>query len=429
MAQHHKLVCGSLFVFFAATHVGCAGSGLKNIFTRNETDGYHSLDELETEDQSVAAAEESEEDAEKPSIATRLASWRPFGKSEPTEEETYATSDASASDAGSEDAGTSSRFLGRTFAKRDSVESDPFLSDEQTPADRAESAALKAKSSKKIAKTDGNAIEADDELAIAAGPKPKSGKGTRADTRKGKDQKDQAESTDGDTNAVALGASRKADATDSSNEDDDNALAKRFEQHFLLNSVGTVAKTESDAVATGKDLRQKTATKAEAKNREVSDIADRQISEFDYLLTADPDRDGNKSGFRRNADVSPLKNSKRNTATAEKPGNSLSAFDQLLGTKGSVAVHDESKATHTATRSSKKKASALDINVADAEALFGAAAARQNAQTQPQASDNPEGFETEASRQLKPGSLSNRTPGDVANAFARSLAGNSRNGK
>ncbi|MBC7966724.1 MAG: hypothetical protein H7Z17_12470, partial [Fuerstia sp.] len=58
-----------------------------------------------------------------------------------------------------------------------------------------------------------------------------------------------------------------------------------------------------------------------------------------------------------------------------------------------------------------------------------AAAARQNAQTQPQASDNPEGFETEASRQLKPGSLSNRTPGDVANAFARSLAGNSRNGK
>lgn len=450
MAQHHKLVCGSLFVFFAATHVGCAGSGLKNIFTRNETDGYHSLDELQTEEQPVAATEESEEDAEKPSIATRLASWRPFGKSDPTEEETYAASDAAASDADSEDAGTSSRFLGRGIPKRDSVEPDPFLIDEQKPADRAESAALNTKSDKKIAKTDDKSKAADDEFVIAADPQPKSEKSTSAGIRKSKDQKDQTESTDSDTDAVALEASRKAVATESNNEDDDNALAKRFEQHFLLNSVGAVAKIENDAVATGKDLRQKAATKAEAKQREVSDIADRQISEFDYLLTADPDLEGEKSRFRRNADVSPLKNSKLNTAMVEKSGDSLSAFDQLLGTEGSVAGQAESEATHTATRSPKKKASALDINVADAEALFGAAAARKTTQLQhpafahrtessdrpadsrnawSQASENPDGFETEAPRHVKPGSLSNRTHGDVANAFARSLAGNSRNSK
>ena len=62
MYQKHKLICTGLSVFFAATHAGCAGSGLKNMFTRNETDGYHSLDELSVEERAVAEAEKSEDE-------------------------------------------------------------------------------------------------------------------------------------------------------------------------------------------------------------------------------------------------------------------------------------------------------------------------------------------------------------------------------
>jgi hypothetical protein len=106
--------------------------------------------------------------------------------------------------------------------------------------------------------------------------------------------------------------------------------------------------------------------------------------------------------------------------------------------------------THAAARTPKKKASPLDINVADAEALFGAAAARQNNQLQhpetadraksrnrpadrdslwSKASQTVEEFEKESSSEANPEFASNQTRGDVANAFARSQTGNSRNGK
>lgn len=436
MAQHQKLVCGSLFVFFAATHAGCAGSGLKNLFTRNETDGYHSLDELETEEQSIVETEASGDEPEKPSVATRLVSWRPFSKSEPAENETLAASDAAA-DADSEDAETSSRFLGRAFKKREAVEPDPFLNPEHELAERSRTPAFKAAPDAEIAKIDDKLTTAEDEFAIENSPKAKPGKGAIAGIRKGSDQSE-SENTD----AVALGASHKSAATGTSEED--NALAKRFEQHFLLNSVGTVAKTETDAAAAEKDLRQNAVTKAESKKREVSEIADRQIDQFDFLLAADPASNGKNSEFGRNAVANPLKASKRSDSAVEKSETSDTAFDQLMGLEGGVDV------THSAAQSPKRKTAALDINVAEAESLFGAAAARQKTRLkQPeiaprteasdrriagssvwgQSQETPEEFQGGDSPQVTPGSESERNSGDVASAFARHLSGNSGHGK
>jgi len=395
MSQHHKLVYGSLFVFFAATHAGCAGSGLKNMFTRNETDGYHSLDELETDKQSVAETEASGDEVRKPSMANRLASWRPFSKSEPTGDDPSVASDADTSDGDSEDAGSSPRFLSRAFMKQESVEPDPFLSEKPGLADGAKSHSLDAVSHKKIATIDDESKKVENEYAFEGGPKPKSAKDAITGSRKGQHR---SESTDVETHAVALGASRKSDSTASDSDDEDRALSKRFEQHFLLNSIGIVEKTESEVAEFGNDMRQKVSTRADS--------------------------------------------------TSEKSGNALAAFDQLMGTDGSVTSHDETEVKNTVGRRPKKKAEALDVNVADAEALFGAAAARQNARL-PQsgtsnrtdssdrhadrssvwslAAENSEQFEGEDSRQGKTGSQPDGNGGDIASAFARHLSGNSGN--
>ena len=434
MNQHHKLICGGLSVFFAATHVGCAGSGLKNMFTRNETDGYHSLDELAVEERAVAEAEESEVEDGAPSMVTRLASWRPFSKAESEEADDYAADETPASKGDLEEAGTSPRFLGRAFSKRDAVEPDPFLGTEPKRPDRAESPVFKALADQEVAKSDHKPVEADDEFSTEPDPKSEGNK-------------------DGDADAVALGASRVSRSAGSNSEDEDNALAKRFEEHFLLNSVGTVAKTEVNATAAGTDLQQKAATAAkmaESKKRDRSSIADRQVAEFESLLAADPDCNGKKSGFRRNSEATPLKTSKRNYLTSEKSGNSLYAFDQLIGADGSAASRETSGVTHKATRSPGKNAGAMNIDVADAEALFGAAAARQNARTQQaegaprsQSSghnlarsgtssptlDNTDRFEWNESTYAQPGSESDRTGDDVSSAFERHVRGDSGAGK
>jgi hypothetical protein len=58
--------------------------------------------------------------------------------------------------------------------------------------------------------------------------------------------------------------------------------------------------------------------------------------------------------------------------------NALAAFDSLVGNETSNSRHPVIEAAHTITQETQDKSAALDINVADAEALFGAAEARQN---------------------------------------------------
>jgi hypothetical protein len=91
------------------------------------------------------------------------------------------------------------------------------------------------------------------------------------------------------TKVAATKSPTKSDTTDA---EDSDALAKRFEQHFLLNSAGTVAKTDAEesAEGTAKTLQKKAATiaaSADSKQRDVSSLAEKQIDAFDHLLGSD----------------------------------------------------------------------------------------------------------------------------------------------
>lgn len=368
MSHYRNFANGGFVFLLAATHVGCAGSGLKNIFTRNETDGYHSIDELEAEERKLAEAEESGSEEQSRSIAARMTSWRPFSKPDANQEEEYAAYASDPSDADSEETEKSANPFSRAFAKRDTVGSDPFLEAEATSTKRedAESgiaarnpqtAKLADKSASATKK--GKSVTAEDELVVTPESKAKSGK---------------------DAKVAAIKATEKSDS-DSTDAEDDDALAKRFEQHFLLNSAGTIARTEAadNAAGTAEKLKKKASTivaSTESKQRDISSLAEKQIDAFDYLLGTET-RDKSPASKRR-TDAEPLQAARRRDVAYESTTNSLAAFDSLVGAEIDNAKRAVIEAGHTVAQEVKRQSAAVDINVADAESLFGAAAARQN---------------------------------------------------
>lgn len=110
MFPQHKLFSVGLFVLFTSTHLGCAGQDVRNLFSRNDTAGYKTLEELEAQEHALAKAEGRSEEDKKPSVTARLASWSPFGKSESTDEKSDAVSKASDSRQ-AEESSRSQRFL------------------------------------------------------------------------------------------------------------------------------------------------------------------------------------------------------------------------------------------------------------------------------------------------------------------------------
>ncbi len=370
MSQYRNLASGGFVLFLAATHVGCAGSGLKNIFTRNETDGYHSIDELEAEERKLADAEESGDEEESPSIAARITSWRPFSKPDATEEEEYAADGSGPADKDSEVRAKSSNPLSRAFAKRDSVGSDPFLETDSDSSKRPTPETFNAAPDLEIAKLDEQPAAAkkknksaavEHEFVVKPEPKAKSAK---------------------DAKVAAIKPKTKSDSVGTDSEDDD-ALATRFEQHFLLNSAGTVAKAEAaDSVAGSAEKLQKKAStivaNADSKQRDISSIAEKQIDAFDYLLGAESSNSERISASKSKPGAEPLKAARRRDVVDETTTNSLAAFDSLVAAESNNSRHPVIEAAHTVTQAAKHKSAAVDINVADAESLFGAAAARQN---------------------------------------------------
>ena len=372
MSQHRNLVSGGFVLFLAATHVGCAGSGLKNIFTRNETDGYHSIDELEAEERKLAEAEESEEAETSPSITARMASWRPFSKPDATEEETYSAYDDVASDVDSNEQTKSQNLISRAFSGRDTVDPDPFLETESAATKRPTPPTFKASPNRELAKLDekSNAVKKKDTPAAAENefvltPEPKS-----------KSKTDKAAKT------AALVASNDSDSSDTDAENDD-ALARRFEQHFLLNSAGAVAKTDAAERAAGSaDKLQKKATdivaSADSKQRDVTSIAEKQIDAFDFLLGADASNKAATLKSKAKSAAEPLNAARLQKNVKEVSTDSLAAFDSLIENETDDSRHPVIEAAHTVTQEVQRNSAAVDINVADAEALFGAAAARQS---------------------------------------------------
>ncbi|MCA9010990.1 MAG: hypothetical protein KDB01_14665 [Planctomycetaceae bacterium] len=430
MSQHQKRIYGGLCIFLAATHVGCAGSGLKNMFTRNGIDGYHSLDELE--------AAESESEEQKPSVATRLASWRPFGAAESDNAETYAdadprtgTAEADSANSESTDSGRSRRFPALAFSKRDNVTPDPFLGAEPDHSDRADTPASPAAAEQKMAKADSKRSPASNELGTERDIASRSGTATdkiAAQVPPGK-KSDAAD-------AVALHDVRKSDAEDSTTSAEDSSLSKRFEQHFLLNSVGTVANSDAGKVAT---------TKLESKKRNVAEIADRQIDEFHHLLASDPTPNAEHSGGDRKVKTAAPAAAKLHNAAPEDSADSLFAFDQLIGHEGDESTHKATQVAHTTVQVTKDVSSSRDVDVADAEALFGAAAARQNSRakqaaeaTRPgavagsatrsnawsQAAENADGFQWNDSPSVTTALALDENSEDATDAFTRHIRSN-----
>lgn len=361
MTQHHRIVCGGLFFFFTVAHAGCAGSGLKNLFTRNETDGYHSLDELNAEKQAIVKTEKSDGESKPASVAARLTSWRPFSKVERGEEDTD-TADGHKDAKDYSESGKSTGLLSRAFAKGDAVDPDPFLELDSASMKRAEKPAFKTGSDPALAKIDNDTEEAasklkntDDEFTVTPDRKNKSTQYPHA---------------------LASADSGKTDSLVSENEDD--ALAKRFEQHFLLN---TDAKADSKLTTTTKNRQDNTAgvpANANSKRRDLSSIAERQIDSFDSHMKSS-DSISDYAGFKRTAEAESLGASHRRDSTLGAAGHSLTAFDSLMGTEGNVATRNVMDAADKITHTPEVKTAAMDIDVADATSLFGAAIARQNA--------------------------------------------------
>jgi len=369
MSQYRNLASGGFVLFLAASQVGCAGGGLKNIFTRNETDGYHSIDELEAEERKLADAEESAEE-ESPSIAARMASWRPFSKPDATEteEEEYSAYDSGPTDADSEEKTKPSNAFSRAFAKRDSVDPDPFLETESASTKRTTEPVLNAAPNRELARLDEKTAEAkkkdkaaavENEFAMTTEPKAKSDK---------------------DAKVAATKAKAKSESSDA---EDSDALARRFEQHFLLNSAGTVAKADAeDRVAGSAETLQKKAVtiaaSADSKQRDVSSLAEKQIDSFDYLLANDSSNGKKLSSSNGKSAAEPSKAARLRNVVDETAANSLAAFDSLVGIEANNLRNSVIEAAHTVTQETQDKSAAVDIHVADPDALFGAAAARQN---------------------------------------------------
>lgn len=373
MSQYRNLASRGFVLFLAATHVGCAGSGLKNIFTRNETDGYHSINELEAEERKLAEAEESDDKEVSPSIAARMTSWRPFSKPDATKEEEYAAYDSDPSDTDSEERAKSSNPLSRAFAKRDSVDPDPFLETESvntkqpTPAtlNSAQHREISQLEEKSAARNKDKSAAVENEFAMT--PEP-----TAASAKEAK--------------VAAIKAKAKSDSIGTDSKDSE-ALVKRFEQHFLLNSAGTVAKAEAADLAAGSSdkLQKKAATivaSADSKQRNISGIAEKQIDAFDYLLGSDSLNSEKKSASKSKPAAESLRTGRRRDVVDETTENSLAAFDNLVGGETNNSRHPLIEAAHAVTQKIQRKSAAVDINVADAETLFGAAAARQNSREQ-----------------------------------------------
>ena len=188
--------------------------------------------------------------------------------------------------------------------------------------------------------------------------------------------------SDKEAKVAAIKPKAKPDSTTTDAEDSD-ALAKRFEQHFLLNSAGTVARAEAaDSFAEGAEaLQEKAATivaNTDSKKRDVSSIAQKQIDAFDYLLGSDSGNSERADSSKRKSVVEPSMAKRRRDVVDETTANSLAAFDSLVGAETNNFKHPVIEAAHTVTQQTQHKSAAVDINVADAEALFGAAAELQN---------------------------------------------------
>ena len=244
MTQSAKLINGGLALVLISSS-GCAGNGLRNMFSRNETAGYKTLEELEEE---RLAAEKNSEDESGP----RFASWLPFGKKTAEETEAFAAAD----DAVDESEETKkSGWWRNPFRRQETIEADPFLENE-LPTE-----------------------------VVVAGKKDAKAKAEEvASTATTKATKDVA--------VVKDEAVRTVSATAAEAGEEDDLLVEKFEKHFQQTSESTVKAAEegSDSFVAGIEGAAAGAAaskkKAVSSAGTVSSAADKKLAEFEELMAA-----------------------------------------------------------------------------------------------------------------------------------------------
>ena len=245
MTQSAKLINSGLALVLISSS-GCAGNGLRNMFSRNETAGYKTLEELEEE---RIAAEKNSADESGP----RFASWLPFGKKNAEETESIAAAD-DAVDKSEET--KKSGWWRNPFRRQETIEADPFLENElPTEVIVAGKKDAKAKA---------------EEVASAAKSK------AAGDVAAAKNKAASTVKTVSATTEPEIG-------------EDDELLVEKFEKHFqqTSESTGKAAEEGSDSFVAGiEGAAAASKKKAAASAGTVSSAADKKLAEFEKLMAA-----------------------------------------------------------------------------------------------------------------------------------------------
>ena len=350
MTQSGKLINGGLALILISSS-GCAGNGLRNMFSRNETAGYKTLEELEEE----RIAKENSDDESGP----RFASWLPFGKK--TAEETEAIADAGDAVNESEE-GKKSGWWKNPFRRQETIEADPFLENELPT-----------------------------EVVVASKNDAKAKAEEAASAVKAKTTKDIA--------VVKETAVKKVSATTEAVEAEDDLPVEKFEKHFQQATETAVSAADegSDVIVAG--VEGAAAGAAASKKKAVSSAenanaaTDKKLAEFEELLAA---KKAAASKVRKEAKLdeefeaaedaadefaeSVAETSKSATKQARATGKqavaSVDEFDSLFEPV-EKPVSQKKKKTTTARSSSAEK-NTDDVKVAQADDIFGTEAVSGN---------------------------------------------------
>lgn len=346
MTHVRKFFSGSVaLVLISGVSAGCAGNGLKGMFSRNETSGYKTLEELE--------AERVAKEASPAEGGRRFASWLPFGKSDAEPAEEVASSSADVA----EDEKQVSSLWRNPFRRQETVESDPFLSkespEEKIVADKPDTDRLKA---------------------VASG-------GKEAEEVSGDTAKDGSE----ERPIKAVGHIATADKPKQ-----DDELVDRFEKHFVEKAAKPADDVEqADPLVTASTDLKKAAAKTSSKVTRPADFgSDDQLLEFEKLLaekkalaaqkkiatkaevqnTADEFADSFLAQGSVAEDVSvEFEEDQRSKNSGSE--STVDSFDSLL----SAADSDRNKEAGASKARARtvKPAAAQDVEVANQESLFG----------------------------------------------------------
>jgi len=340
---HSGKLCAVSTALLVITVSGCAGNGLRNMFSRNETDGYKTLEEIEAEEAKSAERDSAVDDAD--SGGTRFASWLPFGKKSDEESEAIAASDAASADAETERAG----WWHNPFRRSESVETDPFLTQDESQ-----------------------------NTAIAKNEKPALRKKTLLETAR---EKESSPKRNPDSSIRSVSDTRETKALPAENE----MLVDKFEKHFQKNTVETAEAAEhaEPLIVAGKlagDDSKKPGTAEEEK-----------LAELERLLAqARPSAKNQKPPGRSPAKVSPdltevsddMLEASKGLASAEhhpagvarkQVSRAADSFDSFLSdTPHRSAAARQAQMSGNGNRTNRAATlGSTDVEVAGADWLFG----------------------------------------------------------